>query len=52
MLHRANGKQIEPDGSQDEGALSEVGDPEDVKCVFFPGRETRFCLQRKGEKNV
>lgn len=41
---------LAPDGSQDEGALSQVGDPEDVQDVFLLWCEPCLCLRRKGKK--
>lgn len=49
---QTNREQIVPDRSQDEGALSQVRDPEDVQRVFFLGSETCLHLRRKGEKNA
>lgn len=51
MRRRANGERIAPDGSQDEGALSQVRDPEDVQYVFLLGCEPCLHLRRK-EKSV
>lgn len=46
-----HGDQIAPNGSQDQGALSQVGDPEDIKGVFFLGSESGLRLRRKADKN-